>query len=235
MGGVDFYNAIGIAGVALYLGSYAALQAGFLRGQGYAYASVNLAAASCVLISLVQDFNLSSAIIQISWISISIVGITRLYLLYRRLKFSPEELSLLSAVLPDMPKEHARALLNLGFWISGEQGTVLTEEHQPVTHLVYLAEGEAFVESGNHLVALVRRHSFVGEVTCLTGEPASGTVVLTMPSLYFAIEAEQLRSFLKSRSDVRDMLELAFAKQLRRNLVALNNTVSRQAAFAGGA
>ena len=122
MDGVDFYNAIGIAGVALYLGSYAALQAGFMRGQGYAYASVNLAAASCVLISLVQDFNLSSAIIQISWIVISIVGMTRLYLLYRRLKFSPEEKSLLSSVLPDMPKEHARALLNLGFWITGDQG-----------------------------------------------------------------------------------------------------------------
>jgi hypothetical protein len=60
---LDFYNAIGIAGVALYLGSYAALQVGLLRGQSYAYASINLAAASCVLISLTQNFNLSSALI----------------------------------------------------------------------------------------------------------------------------------------------------------------------------
>lgn len=45
----DLVNAIGILGVSLYLGSYAALQTGFLRGQGYLYPAINMAAASCVL------------------------------------------------------------------------------------------------------------------------------------------------------------------------------------------
>ncbi len=230
--GFDVYNAIGIAGVALYLGSYAALQMGLLRGQGYAYASINLTAATCVLISLVQNFNLSSALIQVSWIVISVVGMTRLFILYHRLKFSPEEAAFLEAVLPDMPKEHARKLLNLGFWITGEQGTVLTTEHEPVSHLYYLAEGEASVLSGERMVALINGKSFIGEITCLTGEPASGTVTLTKPSLFFAVEADLLRDFLQNRPDMRDMLEMAFAKQLRHKLVALNKAVAGQAILA---
>lgn len=230
-GGFDFFNAIGIAGVGLYLGSYAALQAGLIRGQGYLYASINLAAASCVLVSLVQNFNLSSALIQISWIVISVIGMVRLYLVYRKLKFSNEEIAMLEAVLPDMAKEHARALLNLGFWATGEQGLVLTDEHEPVTHLVYLAEGEASVVSGGRMVALINRASFIGEITCMTGEPASGTVALTRPSLYFAIEAGMLRSFLNANRDVRDVLEMAFAKQLRHKLVALNKVVSQNSSF----
>ena len=112
---------------------------------------------------------------------------------------------------------------------------MLTEEHEPVLHLVYLAEGEASVDSGGRLVALIQKQSFIGEITCLTGEPASGTVALTKPSLYFAIEAEQLREFTKSKPDVGNLLELAFAKQLRHKLVALNKSVSGQTVFAESA
>ena len=67
----------GIAGVGFYLGSYTALQLGMLRGDGYAYAILNAAAAALVLLSLKEAFNLSSAVIQVSWIVISLVGITR--------------------------------------------------------------------------------------------------------------------------------------------------------------
>jgi hypothetical protein len=40
----DLVNAIGILAVSLYLGSCAALHTGFLRGQGYVYPAINMAA-----------------------------------------------------------------------------------------------------------------------------------------------------------------------------------------------
>ena len=63
----------GVSGVALYLGAYAALQLGFLRGRGLVYPALNFLAAGLVLISLATDWNAYAATIQISWIVISLV------------------------------------------------------------------------------------------------------------------------------------------------------------------
>ncbi len=48
----DVFEILGLAGVGVYLGSYAALQSGLLRGSGYAYAFANLVASGLVLTSL---------------------------------------------------------------------------------------------------------------------------------------------------------------------------------------
>lgn len=75
---LSFFEATGLIGVALYLGSYAALQFHLIDCKGILYPILNFLAASCVLISLFESFNMSSAIIQISWITISSIGILRL-------------------------------------------------------------------------------------------------------------------------------------------------------------
>jgi len=67
----------GLAGVVLYLASYGLLQSGRLSSDGAAYSWLNLLAASLVLISLATEFNLASALIQLSWILISLGGLHR--------------------------------------------------------------------------------------------------------------------------------------------------------------
>ena len=71
----DLLSFIGLAGVVLYLGAYAALQLRLLSGHGTGYSMLNLFAASFVLIDLQRDFNLPSVLIQISWIAISLYGL----------------------------------------------------------------------------------------------------------------------------------------------------------------
>lgn len=70
-------HTIGLIGFALYMMSYFLLQVGRLDGNGMVYCVLNLAAASFVLVSLTEHFNLPSVLIQISWIAISVVGIVR--------------------------------------------------------------------------------------------------------------------------------------------------------------
>ena len=74
----DIYQMIGVLGFVLYMLSYFLLQIGKLDGTGVGYILMNLSAASFVLISLTQNFNLASVLIQISWILISFVGLIRL-------------------------------------------------------------------------------------------------------------------------------------------------------------
>lgn len=71
------FTAIGMAGCACYIASYFLVQIGRIDGNDYCYVLLNLIAASLLLISLTQEFNLSSATVQIFWIMISIVGIAR--------------------------------------------------------------------------------------------------------------------------------------------------------------
>lgn len=73
----DVFRAIGIIGFFAYLFGFAALQFNRIRGQSVAYALINIFAASCVLVSLIADFNMSSLLIQCSWITIGTAGIIK--------------------------------------------------------------------------------------------------------------------------------------------------------------
>lgn len=81
---MSIFEIAGFLGVALYLGYYAALQFQLLDCKGMIYPFLNFLAASCVLISLSESFNMLSALIQVSWIAISSYGIIRL--LVQRMK-----------------------------------------------------------------------------------------------------------------------------------------------------
>ena len=78
----EWHQVAGVAGTLLYIGSYFLMQLGKVSVPGYTYSVMNVAAASLVGISLLYEFNLASALIQISWILISVVGIFRLSLGY---------------------------------------------------------------------------------------------------------------------------------------------------------
>lgn len=74
---LSLFDVFGLLGFATYLGGFGALQFGLLDGNGKSFAWINVIAASFVLISLYDAFNLASALIQVSWIIIGYVGIVR--------------------------------------------------------------------------------------------------------------------------------------------------------------
>jgi len=224
----EAFNAAGLAGVVLYLASYALLQAGFLRGSGYAYAALNLCAASLVLLSLTVAFNMSSAIIQVSWIVISLMGIARLAWINGRVRFSPGERAMLTGVFPDMPPTIARRFLNRGTWITAEPGTILTEEGQPVVNLCYLAEGAAQVIAGGRGIGTIAS-GLVGEMNVLAAGEASATVRITVPSRIFVISGASLRRLTARDPDFRIPLENGMSRDTGRKLMRANARLSVEA------
>ncbi|MCP5080305.1 MAG: cyclic nucleotide-binding domain-containing protein [Alphaproteobacteria bacterium] len=217
---------LNIVGVALYLGSYAALQLGLVRGQGYLYPTINMMAASCVLASLIHSFNLSSAIIQAAWITISLVGITRMAFVNFRLNFTRDERQFADTMLQGLPLPQARMLLDIGLWGKAEPGTVFTQQGRPVHHLIYLAGGRADVMVDDKLVARCDAGAMIGEVTYLTGEPASATVRAADQVLCLRFDAATLRGFLSRNPDIRAVLEQNMANHLRTKLVSASNVAS---------
>ncbi|MEM8653449.1 MAG: hypothetical protein AAGF36_01790 [Pseudomonadota bacterium] len=72
---MHIYELVGILGFALYVMNYGLLTTRCLSGDCLTYFTINLVAASCVLLGLMTSFNLASALIQIFWVAMSIVGI----------------------------------------------------------------------------------------------------------------------------------------------------------------
>lgn len=223
----SLFNVVGLVGVVVYLGSYFILQAGLIRGQSYGYAGLNLFAACCVLFSLQQNFNLSAAIGQISWIAISIVGMLRLWVVTHRVRFTPEEQAFLTSKLPDLPRDSARRFLDTGLWVDAEPGPVLAREGEPVDFLCYIASGRASVSQSGHVLAHCGHDTLVGELTMLSGDPATATVVLDKPTRYFAIGAGQLQRLVRRDAELASALHRSFTGEARAKLVAANDRQRR--------
>ena len=69
-------QAIGLIGVAGYISCFASLQLGIIDGNGRIFTLLSIINASLVLISLIEHFNLPAVIIQVTWITFGIIGLT---------------------------------------------------------------------------------------------------------------------------------------------------------------
>ncbi|HEX3895436.1 MAG TPA: hypothetical protein VHW73_04435 [Rudaea sp.] len=74
---LHWYDIAGLLGVAVMLWAFFLLQAGKLRGDAFAYQLMNALGAGAVLLSLVNDFNLSAFVIETCWVVISVYGMIR--------------------------------------------------------------------------------------------------------------------------------------------------------------
>ena len=91
-------QALGVLGFLGYLFAFAGLQFGFIDGNGRAYCLLNIVSATLVLVSLYDAFNLASALIQISWITIGLGGLA--------LRFYAKRVTKRTARLPKPSSQH---------------------------------------------------------------------------------------------------------------------------------
>ncbi len=68
-------ESIGVFGFGLYVLNYTLLTTRIIGGSSVQFFALNLTAALCVLIGLTINFNLASALIQVFWVCMSLIGI----------------------------------------------------------------------------------------------------------------------------------------------------------------
>ena len=156
---------------------------------------------------------------------VNIVQLTITWHQNRSARFTEEERVFMDGHLPNLSMAQRRKLLNQGLWISGEKDSPLTEEGVPVSHLYYLADGQALVSSGGHAVAVCEPGTFIGEMTAMHGDPANGTVKLIRNSRYWAIDAQRLRDLVSKDPEIGTALESSFARNMRDKLVRSNRFI----------
>lgn len=150
----------------------------------------------------------------------------------RAARLTPEETAMAARLLPGVPTVRARHLIDQGLWLNGHAGDVLTTEGEPVGHLYFLSEGEAAVISGDRQVATCRAGDLIGELTVLTGEPASATVTLSGPARFWCASAAQLRPYLAAHDEVSRVIERSISEALKSKLRASNRAVAQAGGLA---
>lgn len=144
----------------------------------------------------------------------------------RSARFDPHEQRLRKGPFAKMDRGAARHLLDQGLWMDADPGDVLTHEGEPVSHLHWLAEGKAEVIVEETLTGQCGPHSFIGEATVFSGDPATGTVRLVEAARLWSIEAETLRAYTDAHPEVRQILDHGFTRSLAEKLDAMNRAES---------
>lgn len=145
-----------------------------------------------------------------------------LFIENRRGRFSAEEQKFIDAVLSGVERAQARRLVKLGAWTEVADGVVLIREESTPDHLYYVVDGAARVDRDGRTIGSVGPGDFLGEMSYLTGKPASATVETTAPMRYLAFERGQLRAHLARNEAVAHALEASFNRNLVDKLVKTN-------------
>lgn len=215
---VTIWSAAGLAGVGFYLSAYGALQFGLIRGSSVTYTVMNMIAACFVLVSLSEAFNLSSALIQISWIVLSVIGLARMAWLRSSQRFTAEERGFLATHFASLPPHLARRFLNLGRWQSVSAGTILTRQGAPVHELIYIADGSAEVRAHGAVMTELGPGALIGEMTIMQGAQATADVEVSTKSFVFSLPRAALIQELEADHDFALAVANALQIEARRKL-----------------
>lgn len=144
------------------------------------------------------------------------IAINLFYLLYngiiaksRELK-TPEEEELYKTIFHNFTIPQFKKILKAGRIEHVDPGELLTEEGKPVPHLILIFRGKARVVAGGHTVAYCHPGNLIGEISFLTGSPASATVYVVEPTNYIKWSQDSLKRLLESDKDLNQSMQGIF-------------------------
>jgi CRP-like cAMP-binding protein len=140
----------------------------------------------------------------------------------RKASFTADEKRMIDSLVAGLSQTRARHLIDQGMWLTGKAGDRLTREGEPVEHLYFLAEGDARVLMNGRQIATCHAGDLIGELTVLSGEKATATVILEGPARFWCARAEDLRPYVEAHDDIRRAIEHGFALALKSKLHASN-------------
>ncbi len=192
--------------------------------------SLRILVALSALVGLARALIWTGDLVTAVWMGLLLVACLGLVgrSLYERRKvaFTAEESLMLNSLVSGLSQSRARHLIDQGLWLTGKAGDELTREGEPVQHLYFLADGEARVMSMGRQVGTCRAGDLIGELTVLSGETASATVILNGPARFWCAAAEDLKPYVEAHDDIRRAIEHGFATALKAKLRASNRAIA---------
>lgn len=99
---------------------------------------------------------------------------------------------------------------------------VITREGEKVTELIYIADGIVKIERGDRVVAICGPGDYVGELSFLSGNPATATATVVKPTRALVFDQARLATAIAGDAQLRRALESALNRNLAGKLVRAN-------------
>ena len=153
------------------------------------------------------------------------VNLVQLFITWRQnrqAQFSAEEKAFVQSRLRGLPAGEQRRLLDQGQWVDLPAGIRLTTVSQHPEALWFLSSGAAEVKIGDQVVATCAPGSFVGEMSLVSGLPASATVETALPSRLWRIDRAVLQKLDDNKPAWLAVLEAGIARDMSGKLLLAN-------------
>ena len=150
----------------------------------------------------------------------------------RRRARDEDEHLLVETVMPTLEGSLRARMLKAARWQTREPGEVLVEEGEDAPQLVFIARGAASVEKGGVLVGVCGPGDFLGEMSFLTGKPASATVRVANEVRCCVYDPGKLKLMARKSPAIRAALEHSFNHNLVGKLHRMNE--ANRSGQAGG-
>ena len=143
----------------------------------------------------------------------------------RKRALSEEERIVVNALLPKADMRAVRRILKLGVMREVPPETVLIKQGEMVPELIVMTRGAVQVEKDGRIIGACGEGDFLGEMSLLSGEPATATVMVTNPAHYMSVERSRFRVFLDRNPDIRHTVQASFNRNLMAKLVRTSHAV----------
>lgn len=159
---------------------------------------------------------------EVVFVSVNLIQLLILELENYRAKFSEDEARFIKAALPGVEKAHANRLLKIARHQTFEPGSRLTTENEEVGRLMFILEGAVRIDKEGQMVGVCGHDDFLGEIACMTGNPATATAIVTNTARALTFDLTELEKRLEKEPELRHALEGSFNRNLVDKLVKSN-------------
>lgn len=166
-------------------------------------------------------------LINICWETVfSLVNVYQLLVIvYEKyfIRFSPTEEKLYKESFSKFSPLQFKKLLKHGKYLSFEKGDYLIKEKEVVEKLSLICSGKVEIVHDDKVVAYCTAGNIVGELSFLSGNPATANVKAAEKGLCLCWDQKDLKKLLEKDEEIFAKFQLTFNEELAKKIVAHNN------------
>lgn len=162
------------------------------------------------------------AIAPIAWLSLFVLinasRIVGLWLERRRVSMTEEERELHEVVFKNFSPVEFMKLLRIGEWRRAAPETVIAEQGEVLEDVKLISNGEVAILKDGVEIDRSRDGALIGEMSFISGGPATATVRCLRPTRYLAWKKEELRGLLQRNPTMDVAMTTVFSRDLTQKL-----------------
>lgn len=166
------------------------------KERAWIYTGLSASYALWLLYAVIEQRPLGESLFVCLLLSVSLAHVVSLRRRAVAHNWTPEEQALREQFFPMLSNESFYTLIQNASWRNLEPGQIFVEEGQPVSELLLIYEGLVTVDiHKKHITRLGAGH-FIGEMSFVSGAPASATVRALEPTRCVVWNTDRLHALL---------------------------------------